>query len=684
MRGTIILDGAQFDADIQPMREQFITPWLAKLGAGEPRFSDLAPASHWVLRDFSGGFGKDEGDIFEDTTKFWDSTCWTHIDGRVHIPPLAVAGAFDPAAPNFYAKGVVVFRGQPFVYGVGNTGVRPLYALSSASATWAAETAAGTPATGSIVNCATVVGQDLLLGMNAADIIRFDGTTYSAPLVGARAAQLCAFQGQTAVKTANPTTGLITISTSTDRGVTWTDIVSIPSMADATGLAPFRWELSTGTADVVAVGTREGVWVVDITNSKAYPAYLIPPFAANCHVFAVAPGSGDDASSMTLYFQVGTMGLWELHPDGRVINVGLDRDDGLPETRANGVISSTVVTADYVYVSTSRAIIGLGTTTATLGDVTHLSGLYVLDRRTRAWHHLALHTTANLDTSVICLSNWFNPAGSGIPVPLYFFYGATGSKTDSVKYQPIPRSRTVKDLELLTQDTGIAYLVTPWFNAGFFNLPKVLLTVTGQVKALDDVDKSIALRYAINGAAYTVNADTNFTAATTWSTTSSIGGRLSLWRPTSGSGITTRAGVVFNNRLRLKVKLLNAVAAAQTLADGPRLDHLVTSYIAVPSRLSAWSVRVYNTGKFPAVGGATPDGFYDEVLRIASVVPPVRFYPYGTDAGVVTPTEFYYVRVSTMSRLLYDGSGIGYVDLVLTEPVQSVDDPSGEGWHVLA
>ena len=219
----IVLGGLTFPTVITGTAN-FISPWLARLGTGEPRFSELEPSSHYVMRTVGAGFGKDRGDIFEDTGRFWDSTCWSHIDARPHLPGATAAGTYAPtAAPAFIPYGHTRFDGNEYIWGHSNGTDRPLHTLSGT--TYTEVTTAGAPADAADIADVAVQGGDMFVALTGgSDLLRVvsGGGAWSAPAAGEQAHALCAFQDDIVVKAFTSGSNTAAIEKSDDRGATWT------------------------------------------------------------------------------------------------------------------------------------------------------------------------------------------------------------------------------------------------------------------------------------------------------------------------------------------------------------------------------------------------------------------------------------------------------------------------------
>ena len=660
--GTIILDGITCPAHIYPTKT-FVTPWLARLGAGEPRFSDLEPSSHLVMRGFGSGLGKHDGDIFEDVGRLWDSKAWTHLPGG------GFAGDSAPLGPtratvmlpgkrntisgtyNFRPAVRVPYRGAVYVGGDPLSTERGLWVLATGP-TYTAVTTAGAPAVNVEVTDLAVQQRYMFIACSTdANVVYFDGTTYVADTVQAH--KLCAYLDDWVIYALwNSTTQEITISK-----LDLTDIATKTTIGTIYSRAAPQRMLSCDNQrgdEVVHIGTQEALWEIDVEAGTIHKYHDLSSRVgeANCRDFIAG----------CQYVPVEPAGLLEMSPDKRVTEIGFDRDDGLPAGMLAPIMSMWkterwlfAATGANFYSGTAR----VASTTATV---------FVMNLATRTWHWIAEASTTGKDiTSVFFCSTIDNKQR------LYFWETTYGSTVSTPYYIEIPDATDNPAYAVTDKNAEAAgYVVTPWFNGGFFNLPKALLTMMGQFRNLD-ADRTIQVLYALDDSAYTRGADTNFTSIVTYNSSAT---RSSVKQLLGTAGIAQRLGVVFNN-IRFKIKLADA-RATPTMGSGPQLLHLVADYIATPPRLFAWNIRIAQPRGWKGKSG---ESFVRFVHRVAFEPQLVSFYPTGTDTGTPTAPERYFVRISGVTGSGNDPNN-EWVDMVVSEIVLTADQSESGNFPV--
>lgn len=559
---TILLNNKKYKVRSQLLRQPQ-TPWLARVGQNEPRYADLQPASHWVMTHWGGGYGKFESDIFEDTASFFDSELWTHFKGQLMIPGkrVTISGTYG-FRPN---NARIDFRGTVYQGGDAGTGVRPLWTLGDGP-TWTAVTATGAPGTG--LECWDMCVQQRYLYCafsGEANIFRFDGTTWTD--LGFAADRVVDFRDDIVIAaTYDNTNKEISINWSDDDGTTWTELLRVYSSAHVRKLVK---SLDARGFDVIRLGTAEGLWVIDFDAQQATLLHDMSSHIgeANCRDMIGDP-----------YVPVDNAGLLEIYPDHRVVDDGFDRDDGLPSGKM-AAINTLCRTNHWLYAGTA-ANFEDGTARA----ATTTAGVYVMNPETRTWHYIAKASTTAKDIFSIIYSNRADDK-----YRLYFWESAYGSTSATPYYIDMPDvndNPALAPADVNSEASG--NLITPWFNGGFFNIKKALLSVSGEAKNLS-ATHTVQVQYAIDDSS----------SYTNWVTYTS-GPQLTASLLTSGSAPAELLGVVFKNA-RLKITLANT-DETPTVGAGPILRHLVADYISVPSALYFWRVRIYLKDLEPGFG----------------------------------------------------------------------------------
>ena len=407
---------------------------------------------------------------------------------------------------------------------------------------------------------------------------------------------------------------------------------------------------------VVLMGTLEGVWVIDITNARAMLLVDLRGqyHSNNCSSVSLGSQLGPSSNALVLYTTVGLLGIIEIHPNGQIFNVGIDRDDGLPAGRV-GAINGLVSSNNYLYASVGPRDKYTGTV---LTSTNNYGGVFKLKTQNRTWHHVYLGAVANMDD--IC-APWLSGL-VGATNRLYFWATAFGTTTSRALYLDAITTESGRYEENQITSTASGYVVTPWFTGGLEILPKVYLACQCMARNLS-ANATVQLMYALNDAAYTINTDTNFTSLAIWTAAAS---RSTYVRYATGSAPAANMGLAFD-KIRFKIKLTNSTGTPK-VGTGPVLLATTMSYIGEPPRLSAWQVTIYND----SLKGVSDESFKAAIDRIASSSLLVSFYP----SGVVAADNVYYVRISTLADTAYDEQKRSIM-LTLSEIVLSQDKSTG-------
>ncbi len=655
----VLLDGITFLAEVLPVRS-YITPFIARLGAGEPRFSDLEPASHWVKSSFGGGFGKHDEDIFEDTARFWDSTAWTHLPGSSGPAGIARGAVMLPGKRVTFASGAInvrpqvrqQFRGTWYIGGDPEASTRGLWTLAT-TPVYNEVTTAGAPPDGEEIFSLAIQTRYLYTASGTEGNMRkYDGTTWST--LDNKAHKIVPYLDSWIVWALwDSTTNEITLKKSDDNGATNTTLLTIYSATAPQSMVTCPDQRGN---EMVIVGTQEKLWQVDV---EAAVATVLYDFAGQ-----VGEVNSRDMIAGCIITPVEPSGLLELTEDRGEIDMGYDRDDGLPPARMAPI--------NTMWQTTHWLFAGMGTNfysgSTRVGSTIPL--MLVMNRQTRTWHYIAQASGVDKDLAAV-----FFTGAVDSKTRLYFFetdYNTTACTPYYVEMPEETDNPAYSSTDIAAETSG--YVVTGRFNGGFFNLPGAFLSMLSQHRNIA-ASRTIKIAYALNDAAYVPGADTNFTTAVTYNT-AGVRSKLKLF--TSGSVPSEKLGIQFDN-VRLKITLVDTSGSGEVVGAGPILMHLVTDFIQLPARLNAWRVRIYNTPDGLA-SGTSNESFFKKVTHIAHDPTLISFYPSGSDFGDST-AERYFVRISSLIEQGFaDGGPDGrtaFYDVVLSEIVMSQDLSAG-------
>ena len=172
---------------------------------------------------------------------------------------------------------------------------------------------------------------------------------------------------------------------STDAGATWSVVVAISSGGGPKGVANY---FAQSHNPAILVGTSEGVYSLDLTNSKLDLILSLPFNSNNCR--------GMTAHNGTLYVPKGDGGMvsyfWNGN-EGLIREMGLNRDDG-------------VVTARQGYCTAQMVSAGRWLWMAYGGHAASLNaGIWCYDDLKDAWHSFYEYGTANRRLTCFAISN---------------------------------------------------------------------------------------------------------------------------------------------------------------------------------------------------------------------------------------------------------------------------------------
>ena len=272
-------------------------------------------ASSWVMSDQSGGIGIKDMVETTDSKRCWWSTCELGYKGHLLLPVL-VTNAGNPTTTD---AAVIVEYGNALYVAFGADVRRWVEGSASWSASLYTLPAAPTDA---------LVHDGKLYFACGTDFVRFDGTAWVTGTVLAGAAQPSRYFIEWDSKLFDlDNTGQLDVST--NEGVTWvaSALSNLP-----TGYFTSLFLYRDGAGDVVVfLGTKQGVYALDYTNSKWIETGIRIPYQETA--CAGAAWWRDDA----VYISAGGA-VHRYYVSEPIALVGPDRDSGLPGTYRGNIV----------------------------------------------------------------------------------------------------------------------------------------------------------------------------------------------------------------------------------------------------------------------------------------------------------------------------------------------------------
>lgn len=410
--GIVILNGKDYEIKGEVRRFSLEPFAQAFRPIGLQRREGIVTASSFVFPPPTGGFGLARLRDIDDpkqALRFWDSTLETRFGSQVTLAPLnqdasehassnvmktgvehkgtlygiftelsatpehfigayhwAAAGTFNWGDTRNGISGGQVNPAVPLDVITHKTSKFLLWALtndhkisSAAANTWAAAEGTGWPA--NLLADSVTRNEDIDAGL----LLDFGNT-------------LLAFLW-------DENNGEIKVWKSTDSGTNWTSVVTVGSSNGPTGVAVF-FDQNGDIAPVV--GTREGIYAIDLTNSTASRILSLADQPSNDNCRRMAVWNGD------LYVPLGDGGTLRVrhHGSGQfsVTPVGPNLDDGLPSER-QGHVTWMLPTSQWLFVAYG------GHTASTKASIFAYDGL--------GWHHIFQNGTANQEIDWIGISD---------------------------------------------------------------------------------------------------------------------------------------------------------------------------------------------------------------------------------------------------------------------------------------
>ena len=293
-----------------------VSTWPQKLITGDYNKDSESIQSSWIISDQRGGIGIKDGEEVKDANRCWWSTCELGYKGHLVLPALAT----DLGNPTGADAAVIIeYANEQYV--AFGTSVRKWNEGTAAFGS-SLVTLAGTPTDG-------LVHKSKLYFAMGTDFERFDGTTWTDGATLSAAAKAARYLVEWDGKLfALDNTGQLRYSS--DEGVTWTNsaLGTLPA-GYYTSLFVYR---DVAGDVVVYMGTKEGLYALDFTNSKWIETELALPF----HDYN---GKGAQWWRDAAYVPSGLAVYKYVTSNPAVVSLtGPDRDYGLPSTYRGSII----------------------------------------------------------------------------------------------------------------------------------------------------------------------------------------------------------------------------------------------------------------------------------------------------------------------------------------------------------
>ena len=326
--GRVILGGREIEVNGSPAR-QSITPFGARFGTGEQQRSDLSLAKPWAFENFRGGIGVERRHEEGQQDRYNTADGVNTAKGtEMMLSTLQVSGPDIDSAPEH----AIEFKGYLYISAANGKIYKRTGDTTSSEA--------NDP--GAVVTDFIIYNQGgteyLFAAFGTSYKYTSDGTTWSTPSSAEDADYFTIFDNnliilsdddQKVKKSVNPA----------NASPTWANIVT-NVQGSARAITQFR---DQDGAPSIWFATSVGLWQVDYDNSKGYLIYdyRSTPYANN--------GKSMVEHNGQLHFPVGQE-LLAIAPQGNVISIGPDRDDGLTDSSHGTYIARIVHLQNFLLV----------------------------------------------------------------------------------------------------------------------------------------------------------------------------------------------------------------------------------------------------------------------------------------------------------------------------------------------
>ena len=300
---------------VEPIR---VDPFPEKQVTGDISKEDSTIDSTWIfVGNQTGGIGVLEMLEQKDSDRCWFSTCWIQSNGHLLLPAL-VTSTTNPTTDSSPNATIEYNNLQYCAFGTA------LHRWSEGANSWGSSL-------GSLVATPTdiIVHKNKLYLATDSDFNRYDGTTLTTGVAlsgSVKASRYFVEWDEKLFRIANDGTFEWTI----DEGVTWpASAVSDLPEGSFNGLHIGR---NAGDDFVIYLGTTFGTLALDFDGNKWVQTELTWPQ----HEYA---GAGSTRFQDASYIPSGMHINKYRAVEGRVTNIGLDRNDGVPEANRGNTIA---------------------------------------------------------------------------------------------------------------------------------------------------------------------------------------------------------------------------------------------------------------------------------------------------------------------------------------------------------
>tara|TARA_R110000824_G_scaffold95305_4_gene229317 strand:+ start:4802 stop:6592 length:1791 start_codon:yes stop_codon:yes gene_type:complete len=414
-----------------PLLEQPITPFGAIFGTGEQKRSDLSLARHYPFEEFAGGLGVERIAAQGQTDRFNDQAGVNTLKGSEFMLETEQQAAVVLAAGVTPTDISMEYKGAYLVVGSDNK----VYRYASGAFT-AVDTPPQAPTDMLIfeqlgVEYAVVAYSD---GTDSGMMHSLDGITFVD--VSDNGTFLATFDNKLIVY--DDTTGNNYIrSTASITSPVWTNVV-INTQGTARGMTIFRDQDGQPS---IWYATALGLFQIDYTNSRSHYVYdySSTPYDNNGKHLIEYNGQ--------LFFPMGQE-LLAISPQGSVISLGPDRDDGITNSDHGNRITNIITMQNFLVICNTN-----GTDKSS-----------VMINPGAGWH---VQASGNAGGDFL-----LHETSSGSRPRLWFANGSS-----AVKYQEF-NDQSERRLPFTGQTfESSGTIITPWVTLGFPEFPKTIFSV---------------------------------------------------------------------------------------------------------------------------------------------------------------------------------------------------------------
>ena len=519
---SVIINDRVIEVDGSPAR-QVITPFGAHFGTGTLERSDLSLAKSWAFENFKGGLGVERRNEEGQRDRYSTADGVNTSKGtEVLLSTLLTTGPDIDSVPEH----AIVFKGDLYICAAD----KKIYKRTGDTTTSIQYTAAN------LITDLIVYNQGgtefLFAAFGTQYAYSSDGASWSVPSSAEDADYFTIFDNNLIIlsdddqkikKSVNPA----------NASPTWADVVT-NVQGSARGVTNFRDQDGKPS---IWYATEHGLSQVDYDNTKAYFIYdySSTPYANNGTSLVEYNGS--------LHFPIGQE-LLAIAPQGSVISIGPDRDDGLIDADHGTYIARIIKLQNFLLV---------------LNRSSTKSAVFLMD--SGQWHPLTygLSQTNMLIHEVVTSSG--NPrvwVGNGTDAIQFFRFNDQSTRKSPFTGQTFKASGTWE---------------TSWEHFGFPEFPKVIFQCVVRARDLTSTEY-VKIEYQADD--QDLEAD--------WTELGRTDGRdgRQIMDFDSGKGINI-------NNIRLRITLNRNSSDS---SKSPKVEAIVLKYLPTPEDRYGWEMTI--------------------------------------------------------------------------------------------